>query len=164
MGNLFQPSASAEDIYVKHLFLPWGDAQLPVNIRIMFFRRVYADNGTFGDLTDLTAFNIVLQNRALHRCQCLYPGDKIGKECFQIRRFSCLLSSGLWLDQSRQFINFRKPGTLFLLRSMNNYPICKRLWKALLLSFGNKIKVIWPEEYKKELIETAKKFWYNYDI
>ena len=43
-------------------------------------------------------------------------------------------------------------------------PAKERLWKALLLSFGNKIKVIGPEEYKKELIETAKKFWSNYDI
>lgn len=43
-------------------------------------------------------------------------------------------------------------------------PAKERLWKALLLSFGNKIKVIGPEEYKKELIETAKNFWSNYDI
>lgn len=43
-------------------------------------------------------------------------------------------------------------------------PAKERLWKALLLSFGNKIKVVGPEEYKKELIETAKKFWSNYDI
>lgn len=43
-------------------------------------------------------------------------------------------------------------------------PAKERLWKALLLSFGNKIKVIGPEEYKKELIETAKKFLSNYDI
>lgn len=43
-------------------------------------------------------------------------------------------------------------------------PAKERLWKALLLSFGNKIKVVGPEEYKKELIETAKDFWSNYDI
>lgn len=43
-------------------------------------------------------------------------------------------------------------------------PAKERLWKALLLSFGNKIKVIGPEEYKKELIETAKKILSNYDI
>lgn len=43
-------------------------------------------------------------------------------------------------------------------------PVKERLWKALLLSFGNKIKVVGPEEYKKELIETAKKFLSNYDI
>lgn len=43
-------------------------------------------------------------------------------------------------------------------------PAKERLWKALLLSFGNKIKVVGPEEYKKELIETAKKFLSNYDI
>ena len=43
-------------------------------------------------------------------------------------------------------------------------PAKERLWKALLLSFGNKVKVIGPEEYKKELIETAKKFLSNYDI
>lgn len=28
-------------------------------------------------------------------------------------------------------------------------PAKERLWKALLLSFGNKIKVVGPEEYKK---------------
>lgn len=43
-------------------------------------------------------------------------------------------------------------------------PAKERLWKALLLSFGNKVKVIGPEEYKKELIETAEKFLSNYDI
>ena len=45
-----------------------------------------------------------------------------------------------------------------------NVPAKERLWKALLLSFGNKIKIAGPEEYKKELIETAKNFLSNYDI
>lgn len=43
-------------------------------------------------------------------------------------------------------------------------PARERLWKALLLSFGNKIKVAGPEEYRKELVETAKNFLFNYDI
>lgn len=43
-------------------------------------------------------------------------------------------------------------------------PAKERLWKALLLSFGDMVKVIGPEEYKKELIETAKNFLSNYDI
>ena len=43
-------------------------------------------------------------------------------------------------------------------------PAKERLWKALLLSFGNKVKIAGPEEYKKELIETAKNFLSNYDI
>ena len=43
-------------------------------------------------------------------------------------------------------------------------PVKERLWKALLLSFGNKVKVIGPEEYKKELIRTAQNFFSNYDI
>lgn len=43
-------------------------------------------------------------------------------------------------------------------------PAKERLWKALLLSFGNKVKIVGPEEYKKELIETAKNFLSNYDI
>lgn len=43
-------------------------------------------------------------------------------------------------------------------------PAKERLWKALLLSFGDKIKVIGPEQYKKELIETAQNFLSNYDI
>lgn len=42
-------------------------------------------------------------------------------------------------------------------------PAKERLWKALLLSFGDKVKVIGPEEYKRELIETARKFLANYD-
>ncbi len=43
-------------------------------------------------------------------------------------------------------------------------PPKERLWKALLLSFGDQVKVAGPEEYKNELIETAKKFLSNYDI
>lgn len=43
-------------------------------------------------------------------------------------------------------------------------PAKERLWKALLLSFGDQVKVTGPEEYKQELIETAKKFLSNYDI
>ena len=43
-------------------------------------------------------------------------------------------------------------------------PAKERLWKALLLSFGNKVRVISPESYKKELIETANAFISNYDI
>lgn len=43
-------------------------------------------------------------------------------------------------------------------------PAKERLWKALLLSLGNKVKIIGPEEYKKELIQTAQKFLFNYDI
>ena len=43
-------------------------------------------------------------------------------------------------------------------------PAKERLWKALLLSFGDKVKIAGPEEYKQELIETAQKFLSNYDI
>lgn len=42
-------------------------------------------------------------------------------------------------------------------------PPKERLWKALLLSFGDKVKVAGPEEYRQELIETAEKFLSNYD-
>ncbi|CDB89080.1 putative uncharacterized protein [Clostridium sp. CAG:253] len=42
-------------------------------------------------------------------------------------------------------------------------PAKERLWRALLLSFGNRVKVVAPEEYKKELIDTAEKFLSNYD-
>ena len=45
-----------------------------------------------------------------------------------------------------------------------NVPQNERLWKALLLSFGDKITVVSPIEYKEELIQTAKKFLCNYDI
>lgn len=43
-------------------------------------------------------------------------------------------------------------------------PEKERLWKVLLLSFGNRIKIISPESYKNTLIETAQKFISNYDI
>lgn len=49
-------------------------------------------------------------------------------------------------------------------RMFIDVPAKERLWKALLLSFENKVKVIGPEEYKKELIQTAQKFLSNYDI
>lgn len=42
-------------------------------------------------------------------------------------------------------------------------PAKERLWKALLLSFGDHMKVVAPEEYKKELIDIAEKFLSNYD-
>lgn len=51
-----------------------------------------------------------------------------------------------------------------LSRIFIDVPAKERLWKALLLSFGNRVKIVGPEEYKKELIETAKKFLSNYDI
>ncbi|MCK9171560.1 MAG: YafY family transcriptional regulator [Treponema sp.] len=37
-------------------------------------------------------------------------------------------------------------------------PAKERLWKALLLSFGDKVYVTAPEEYRSELLETARKF------
>ena len=43
-------------------------------------------------------------------------------------------------------------------------PAKERLWKALLLSFGNRVKIIGPEDYRKELIQTAQNFLSNYDI
>lgn len=43
-------------------------------------------------------------------------------------------------------------------------PAKERLWKAILLSFGNRVKVIEPESYKQELIEIAQNFLSNYDI
>lgn len=42
-------------------------------------------------------------------------------------------------------------------------PAKERLWKALLLSFGDRVKVIGPKEYREELITTAQKFLSNYD-
>lgn len=41
-------------------------------------------------------------------------------------------------------------------------PARERLWKALLLSFGDKVEIISPKEYKDELINTAKRFLSNY--
>jgi Predicted transcriptional regulator len=43
-------------------------------------------------------------------------------------------------------------------------PQKERLWQALLLSFGDKVQIIAPVEYRDELIDTAKKFLSNYDI
>lgn len=44
-----------------------------------------------------------------------------------------------------------------------NVPAKERLWKALLLSFGNRVKVVSPQEYVNELTDTAAKFLSNYD-
>lgn len=49
-------------------------------------------------------------------------------------------------------------------RMLIDVPAKERLWKALLLSFGNRVKVIGPEAYKRELIQTAQNFLSNYDI
>ncbi len=43
-------------------------------------------------------------------------------------------------------------------------PPNERLWQALLLSMGDKVKIIKPEYYRQRLIETASKFLSNYDI
>lgn len=43
-------------------------------------------------------------------------------------------------------------------------PAKERLWKALLLSFGDRVTVVGPEAYREELKETARKFLSNYDI
>lgn len=48
-------------------------------------------------------------------------------------------------------------------RTYIDVPAKERLWKALLLSFGDRVKVIGPPEYRNELIETAQKFLSNYD-
>lgn len=45
-----------------------------------------------------------------------------------------------------------------------NVPAKERLWKALLLSFGDKVTVVGPEDYKNELINTASKFLSNYGL
>lgn len=42
-------------------------------------------------------------------------------------------------------------------------PAKERLWKALLLSFGNKAWVTAPKDYAKELVKTAQDFLSNYD-
>lgn len=51
-----------------------------------------------------------------------------------------------------------------LCRTFIHVPAKERLWKALLLSFGSRVKVVGPEDYKQELVQTAKKFLSNYDI
>lgn len=48
-------------------------------------------------------------------------------------------------------------------RTFIGVPAKERLWKALLLSFGDRVKVVAPEEYKRELIDTARNFLSNYD-
>ena len=42
-------------------------------------------------------------------------------------------------------------------------PAKERLWKALLLSFGNAVTVVSPKDYQAELVKTAKRFLANYD-
>lgn len=48
-------------------------------------------------------------------------------------------------------------------RMILEVPAKERLWKALLLSFGDRVTVMGTEEYKNELILTAQKFLSNYD-
>ena len=48
-------------------------------------------------------------------------------------------------------------------RTFIGVPAKERLWKALILSFGDRVKVVAPEEYKRELIDTATNFLSNYD-
>lgn len=48
-------------------------------------------------------------------------------------------------------------------RMILEVPAKERLWKALLLSFGDRVTVVGTEEYKNELILTAQKFLSNYD-
>ncbi len=43
-------------------------------------------------------------------------------------------------------------------------PAKERLWKALLLSFGSRVKVIGPDDYREELIVTAQDFLSNYNM
>ncbi len=43
-------------------------------------------------------------------------------------------------------------------------PPNEQLWQALLLSMGDRVKIIKPEYYRNKLIETALKFLSNYDI
>lgn len=51
-----------------------------------------------------------------------------------------------------------------ILRVWIRVPPRERLWRALLLSLGNQVKVVSPENYRNELIETAQNFLSNYDI
>lgn len=51
-----------------------------------------------------------------------------------------------------------------LCRIFIDVPAKERLWKALLLSFGDRVKVVGPQSYRNELVETARKFLSNYDI
>ena len=51
-----------------------------------------------------------------------------------------------------------------ILRVWIRVPPRERLWRALLLSLGDQVKVVSPENYRNELIETAQNFLSNYDI
>lgn len=48
-------------------------------------------------------------------------------------------------------------------RTFIHVPARERLWKALLLSFGDKVTVAGPVDYRNELIQTARNFLSNYD-
>lgn len=56
-----------------------------------------------------------------------------------------------------------EPFTETTSRIFLDVPAKERLWKALLLSFGDKVKVVGPKEYQHELITTAQKFLSKYD-
>lgn len=84
------------------------------------------------------------------------------KTCIQIDlRFAleeCELMKEYFPDNSIEKL------TDYEYRMIIEVPAKERLWKALLLSFGNKVRVISPESYKNELIQTANNFLSNYDI
>lgn len=49
-------------------------------------------------------------------------------------------------------------------RATLRVPARERLWKALLLSLGGQVQVAGPEDYRRELIQTARDFLRNCDI
>lgn len=55
-------------------------------------------------------------------------------------------------------------GIIIYLINHDNVPAKERLWKPLLLNFGDMVRVTGPETYRNELIGTAQKFLSNYDM
>ncbi len=68
------------------------------------------------------------------------------------------LMSEYFPDCAMEYVNKTK------CRVFIDVPAKERLWKALLLSFGDKVKVIGPKECRDELIDNAKRFLSNNDI
>ena len=60
IGDLFQFSATAEQVDAEHQLFTGRNPQLPVDIGIVFLCRIDADKGTLRDLVDIAALYVIL--------------------------------------------------------------------------------------------------------
>ena len=66
-GQFIKASAAAEQLDIKHQFIPRSDFQLLIDATVMFFHRVDADKSEVGDLSNIVTVDIVIENPPLCR-------------------------------------------------------------------------------------------------